>query len=177
MALGPTSAEAPVSQPAPIPDQGGTGGPLWRHAEIGFGVVLLVVAIAAFRATANYPGLSGGYPRTLSVILGIGAALVILRAALRPGVMSGVSFFTHLPRAALGFAAMAAYIAAISFIGYLIPSVILGITLPMLLGYRNLRLVVSVTLGTILFIVLVFFVILERPLPPDLLQPLLEMLR
>jgi hypothetical protein len=137
----------------------------------------MVAAFGAYRAAADYPGLSGSYPRTLSVLLGIGAALVILRAALRPGAMAGVSFFIHPPRAALGFAALAAYVGAISLVGYLIPSVILGVTLPLLLGYRKPRLVVPVTLGTILFIVLVFFVILERPLPPDLLQPVLEMLR
>lgn len=165
---------APVSEPAPTPDH---GGPSWRQGEIGFAVVLIVVAIMTFAAAANYPGMSGNYPRTLSVFLGIGSALVLLRALLRPGAMAGVPFFIHLPRALLGFVALAIYIGAISVMGYLIPSLVLGILLPMLLSYRNLRLAALVTLGTIIFIVVVFFLILERPLPPDLLQPVLEALR
>lgn len=178
MALNQASSEtAPVLEPAPTPDRGGSNGPSWRQGEIFFAIVLFVVAVMAFLATAHYPGMSGNYPRTLSVMLGIGAALVFVRAILRPGATAGVEFFIHLPRALLGFVALAIYIGAISVVGYLIPSLVLGIVLPLLLGYRNLWLAALVTLGTILFIVLVFFVVLERPLPPDLLQPVLEALR
>jgi putative tricarboxylic transport membrane protein len=51
-----------------------------------------------------------------------------------------------------------------------------AIGLPFVLGYREWHLLVPVVLGTLAVILLIFRVILERPLPPDLLNFLLEAL-
>lgn len=176
MALSPSGETNDTPAPELAPE--GRRGPDWLQSEVGFAAVLLAVSVAAWRIAAPYPGLSGSYPRTLAVLLGIGAALVMLRALWRRGTLADRGWlFIHMPRALMGFALLAAYVVAIDFFGYLLPSLALGVAVPTLLGYRRPLTALAVTLATIVFIVLVFFVVLERPLPPDLLQPLLEVLR
>lgn len=152
--------------------------PSSRQADLGFAVLLIGAAIGAFAKAGGYPGASGAYPKVLAVLLAIGGALVALRS-LRQGARAddGTRLFLHPGRFVLGVAALVAYVIGIDLLGYLLPSLILGVTVPLLLGYRNLPLILSVTLGTIVFIVIVFFILLARPLPPDVLDPLLEVLR
>lgn len=149
--------------------------PTRRSAEMGFAVALLAAAVGAFLLAEGYPDASGAYPRTLSVLLGIGAALVMLRTA-RSTTSDRTRLFDNAPRFVLGFVALAVYIVAIDLLGYILPSFVFGVGLPMLLGYRNLRLLVPVVLGVIAFVLLVFVAALERPLPPDVLDPILEVL-
>ena len=152
--------------------------PSSRQADLGFAVLLIAAAIGAFAKAGGYPGASGTYPKVLAVLLAIGAALVALRSLrqlARPD--DRARLFLHPGRFVLGVAALVAYVIGIDLLGYLLPSLILGVSVPLLLGYRNLPLILGVTLGTIVFIVIVFFILLARPLPPDVLNPLLEVLR
>lgn len=150
--------------------------PSRKQAEIGFALVLLVAAVWAWVEAGNYPGPSATYPRALAVMLGIGALAVILRAGLAFPAGDTRRLLDHPGRFVLGFGVILAYIVAIGSIGYILPSFVLGVGLPVLLGYRNLRLVLPVVTGTLLFIFVVFKVLLERPLPPDVLDPLLEVM-
>ncbi|QRM35154.1 tripartite tricarboxylate transporter TctB family protein [Microvirga sp. VF16] len=148
-----------------------------RQGDIGFAAVLLAVAGWCFFESGNFPGASGTYPRVLSIMLAVGAALVILRALGRPAAADEPRLFIHPGRFLLAVAAMIAYVGAVAVVGYILPSIALGLGLPLLLGYRGFSLTVPVTLGTLAFIVLVFFVILARPLPADVLDSFLELLR
>lgn len=148
-----------------------------RRGELGFAAVLVAVAGLAFHRAGDYPGVTGTYPRVLAVLLGIGGVLVILRTLTSAREDDATAFFEHGLRALLGFGALALYLIGIGLLGYLIPSLILGIAVPLLLGLRNLRLPVLATLGTLVFILVVFVSVLQRPLPPDLLDPLLKVLR
>lgn len=151
--------------------------PTRKQGEIGFAAALLAVAGAAFVKAADYPGASGTYPRVIAVCLGIGAVLVLVRAALQSRPADREPFFTHLGRFALGFAVLGCYILAIDTIGYVIPSLLLGILLPLALRFRDLRMAVLASFATMIFILVVFVVILKRPLPVDVLDPLLGVLR
>lgn len=147
-----------------------------RHqAEIGFAALLFAAAGWGWAEAGSYAGPAGSYPRVLCVLLMICTALVIVRSLVRTAPEGRL--FDHAPRFAFGFAAIAGYIVAIDFAGYILPSLVFGIGLPLALGYRNLRLLVPVVVAVIAFIYLVFGVMLERPLPPDLLDPVLGMLR
>jgi hypothetical protein len=148
-----------------------------RHAELGFAAALVAAAAFFFHQAANYPGVTGSYPRTLSVLLAIGGLLVLGRTVMQHKAEDDQPLFEHPRRAYLGIAVLVLYIAAVSYVGYLVPSLILGIALPLAVGYRNLRQVVLTTMATLAFIVLVFAVALQRPIPPDLLDPLLAVLR
>jgi hypothetical protein len=148
--------------------------PTYRQAEIGFAAALACAAAWTFMEAGNYPSQSAGYPRFLSVVLGCVSLLVILRALLARSTAPEKRFLDHGGRFLLGFAALFIYVVAVDLLGYVVPSLVFGMGLPMLLGYTNLRLIVPVVVGTILMILIVFAHILERPLPPDVLDPFLE---
>jgi putative tricarboxylic transport membrane protein len=147
-----------------------------RQAEITFAAALIAAASAIFIEAGKFPPDSAGYPRSLAVLLGIGALLVIAREVRRPRESGVQPFFDHPIRFVAGSGFLVAYFVMIDFFGYLLPSVVFAIGLPFVLGYREWRLLVPVVLGTLAVILLIFRVILERPLPPDLLNFLLEAL-
>lgn len=141
-----------------------------RPAEIGFAALLVAAAGAAYAAAGSYPGAAGLWPRVLSVALAALSVGVILRALARgPAAAEAPGLFDHPGRALLGFATLGAYVLGIDWLGYTLASLVFGIGLPLLLGYRDWRLLLPVVIGTLAFILLVFRFLLERPLPPDLL--------
>lgn len=148
-----------------------------RHAELGFAAALVVAAGFLFHKAADYPGVSGSYPQTLSILLGVGGVLVIMRTLLRRDIEGDQPLFDHPGRVYLGAAVLLLYITAVSYIGYLVPSFVFGVALPYALGYYNLRQTTLIVTMTLVFIVLVFVVLLQRPIPRDLLDPLLAVLR
>jgi hypothetical protein len=151
--------------------------PSGKQADIGFAAILIAVAIWGFVEAGSYLGTSGGYPQVLAVLLAVGSALVILRRVLTPEKEGEPRLFIHAGRFFLGLAVIVAYVVAIDLVGYLLPSLAVGIAVPLLLGYRNLALTVAVTVGTVIFIVIVFHLLLGRPLPPDILIRMLETVR
>lgn len=148
-----------------------------RHAELSFAAALVAVAGFLFHQAADYPGVTGSYPRTLSVLLGIGGLLMIVRTLVWRHTVDDKPLFDRPKRVYLGAVVLLVYITAVSYIGYLIPSLILGIALPYSLGYRKIRHAALIVTATLLFIVLVFVVALQRPIPRDLLDPMLTVLR
>lgn len=151
--------------------------PSRRHAEVGFAAVLIAVAGWAYVTGLSYPDQSGAYPRVLAVLLGIGAIIMVARTLLRAPEVDEPRLLDHPGRFVLGFGMIFLYIVAIDLIGYIVPSIAFAVTVPVLLGYRNWKLMLPVVFGTIVFIYLVFVVMLERPLPPDILDPLLGVLK
>ncbi|MGE0279900.1 MAG: tripartite tricarboxylate transporter TctB family protein [Rhizobiaceae bacterium] len=151
--------------------------PTSKQADIGFAAVLIAVAAWAVSEAGSYPGASGVYPQVLAILLAIGAALVILRRLKAAEIEGEPRLFLHTGRFLLGLAMLVAYVVAIGLLGYLLPSLAVGLIVPWLLGYRNLKLTAAVTTGTLLFIVVVFHLILGRPMPPDVLDMLLGALR
>jgi hypothetical protein len=147
-----------------------------RQAEITFAAALTAAASAIFIEAGKFPPDSAGYPRSLAVLLGIGALLIIVREVMRPRESGAQPFFDHPIRFVVGVSFLLAYVVMINLFGYLLPSVAFAVGLPVVLGYREWRLLLPVVLGTLAVILLVFRVILERPLPPDLLNVLLEAL-
>jgi hypothetical protein len=147
--------------------------PSRRHAEMGFATVLIAVATWAYLEANDYPAQSAGYPKVLAVLLGLGAIILAARTWFAASAEDPRRLFDHPGRFVLGFGLIFLYIVGIDQFGYIIPSLVLGIGLPALLGYRNWKLSVPVTVGTLIFIYIVFKLMLERPLPPDLLDGVL----
>ncbi|WP_137131152.1 tripartite tricarboxylate transporter TctB family protein [Rhizobium sp. FY34] len=148
--------------------------PTRKQSEIGFAAALMAVATWGFVEAGAYPTQSAGYPRVLCIMLAGASALVILRAALAQPDDTSQRLLDHPGRFLLGFTTLLTYIVAVDLLGYVVPSLVVGIGLPVLLGYKNLRLVVPVVACSIAVILLVFAGLLERPLPPDILDFLLE---
>lgn len=154
-----------------------TAGPSRRIVEIVFAAALIAVAGAVFVLSADYPAGSAAFPRVLAALLALCAVVVTVRQLRHGAEADGQPFFVHLPRFLLAVVILMAYVAAIGVAGYLLPSFALAVGLPFVLGYRRLALTVPLALGTLAAIVLIFNVVLERPLPPDVLMHLWETVR
>ncbi|GGE32427.1 hypothetical protein GCM10007276_07130 [Agaricicola taiwanensis] len=148
--------------------------PSRRHAEVGFAALLLGAAVWAYVEAGNYAGQSGGYPRVLAILLGLSAIILAARTLMGASAPDDARLFDHPGRFVVGLGMIFLYVVAIDVVGYILPSLIFGIGVPMLLGYRHLQLLLPVVIGILVFIYLVFKVMLERPLPPDVLDGVLR---
>ncbi|PZU91864.1 MAG: hypothetical protein DI527_11450 [Chelatococcus sp.] len=144
------------------------------HAEIAFAAILIAGAVGVIVMASGYPGESATYP----VVIGVGLAglgsWILLREVLRRRQAQATpgSFAEHGPRLAIGLAALVLYVLAVSQIGFIVPSVALGVLLPASVGFRRWGLSVVVAVVSVVVILLIFVLALERPIPPDILSPL-----
>lgn len=170
-----------VSAASPATEAGdGAGAPGSRSlAEIAFAGILVIAAIAVIITASAYPGESATYPVVIGAALAGLGSWILLREALRrrQGCAMAGSFADHGPRLAIGLAALVLYFLAVSQIGFILPSVTLGVLLPASVGFRRWRLSFVVAVVSVVAILLIFVLALERPIPPDILSPLGRLFR
>lgn len=148
-------------------------------AEIGFSVALIAAAAAVIASASRYPAESAAYPVAIGAgmaALGcwIGLREILLRRRGRP---TPGRFAEHAPRLAIGVAGLIAYFAAVGLVGFILPSLMLGLLLPAAAGFRRWGLSALVAVVSVAVILAIFVYALERPLPPDILSPFLGWLR
>jgi uncharacterized membrane protein len=148
-------------------------------AEIGFAIVLVAVSIAVIATARTYPAESAAYPIAIGIGMAVLGCWIGLREILRrrrgnplPG-----GFAEHAPRLAIGVAALVIYFAAVSLIGFILPSLALCILLPAAAGFRRWSLSAIVAVVCVATILAIFVYALGRPIPPDILSPFLGWLR
>lgn len=155
----------------------GQGAP--RSADIAAGIVVAVIAIAAivvsrdFPTTgldsdvgpARFPMIYAGMLVVLSAILIIGRLLPTRRnqAPAAGAAASGPAF--HFGPVAIGVVATAAYIYAISLVGYIPTTVVFLIGMMRLMGMRSWVRAPLIAVGVTAFLYLVFLYGLQIPLP------------
>lgn len=145
-------------------------------AEIAFAAALFAAAGAVIWTARDYPAESAAYPQVLGVALALGALAIAAREiwCSRRGHATPGTFAIHGGRLLLGMAALFVYILGVATIGFVLPSLALGVLLPAVVGFRRhwvSILTVAVSLAAIL---LIFVVALERPIPPDILSELVQ---
>jgi len=148
-------------------------------AELAFAAVLVAAAAGAVAMASAYPGESAAYPIAIAACvggLGIWIGLRELLARRRDQALPG-AFAEHGPRLLIGLAALMLYFAAVSLIGFILPSLVLGVALPAAVGFTRWRLSAIVAVISVVAILLIFVLALERPIPPDILSPLRNWLR
>lgn len=147
--------------------------------EIAFALALVAVCLAVIAIASRYPAESAAYPIAIAAgmaALGLWiAAREILRR--RRGNPAPGAFALHGPRLAIAIAGLAAYFAAVSLIGFILPSLALCMLLPAAAGFRRWGLSAVVGIVSVVAILLIFVYALGRPIPEDLLSPLLAKLR
>ncbi|MCG8710258.1 tripartite tricarboxylate transporter TctB family protein [Brenneria sp. 4F2] len=150
--------------------------PSRRHAELFFAVLWLAVAAGMYRAAGEYSHSSAIFPRALAILLALGSLALIVRLYRRhKRQQHDQTPLLHAPvRAAVGFSMVVAYILLMNTLGYIAASLLFGIALPLLAGYRRIGQVMACIAGALLLIVVVFRILLERPLPPGIFETLLE---
>lgn len=147
--------------------------------EIGFAAALAAASAALIATAATYPAESATYPVTIGAGMMVLACWIGLREILRrrrgnplPG-----GFAEHAPRLAIGIAALVLYFAAVSLIGFILPSLALCVLLPAAAGFRRWGLSAIVAVVSVATILAIFVYALGRPIPPDTLSPFLGWLR
>jgi len=158
----------------------GSGGAGSRSAaELVVAAMLVAASAGAVAMASAYPGESAAYPIAIAAGvggLGIWIGLRELLARRREQATPG-SFAEHGPRLLIGLVALVIYFAAVSLIGFILPSLVLGVALPAAVGFKRWRLSAVVAAISVVSILLIFVLALERPIPPDILSPLREWLR
>jgi hypothetical protein len=159
---------------APAAPEGRSHSPV----EIVFALVLVAVSLAVIATASSYPVESAAYP----VAIGSGMAVLGLWIAAREilrrqrGTPTPGAFALHGPRLAIGIAALVAYFAAVSVVGFILPSLALCVFLPAAVGFRRWGLAAVVGLVCVAAILLIFVYGLGRPIPEDILSSLLAKL-
>lgn len=148
-------------------------------AEITFAILLIAGAAAVIITASGYPGESATYPVVIGAALAGLGCWVLVREVLRrrQGHATPGSFAEHAPRLAIGLAALVLYVLAVSLVGFILPSVALGVLLPASVGFRRWGLSFGVAVISVVSILLIFVLALERPIPPDILSPLGRLFR
>jgi hypothetical protein len=160
---------------APAAPEGRSRSPV----EIVFALILVAVSLAVIATASRYPVESAAYPIAIAsgmALLGLWIAVREILRRLRSSPTPG-AFAEHGPRLAIGIAALVAYFAAVSLIGFILPSLALCILLPAAVGFRRWGLAAVVGVVCVVSILLIFVYALGRPIPEDLLSPLLAKLR
>ena len=142
-----------------------------QRQDIVLGLIFVGLGIAAAWMATSYSGAGGTYPMVLSIILTLLGGSVALRAlrkgtdAARVLVDAPVKMIT-----AVGIAAI--YVALIVPLGFYSSSFLLMLVLPIALGFRQGVYALIVALVFISVVYVVFSVLLEKPLPKEILSPL-----
>ena len=146
-----------------------------RNAEVIFSVALMLASIVVYVEAGRYPDESAGYPKFLAVLLGVFSLLGLCFQLLSQSNRDNVElFFLNPLRAAIGFLSLCVYVVLLEYFGYIIPSLLFCTIVPVLIGYRNFRVIIPLAVISIVLIIIVFHIVLERPLPPDVLDSLIK---
>ena len=139
-----------------------------RRQDLLLGCVFAALGLLAAWQASGYRGASGGCPLALAlggVALG---ASIALRAGLRGSTAE--RRIVDSPRQFLiTLVAGAGYLALVSRLGFYTASALLAIALPTALGLRRPLYLVVVTAAFIALVWAIFSLVLEKPLPRELL--------
>ncbi|ASM72026.1 MULTISPECIES: tripartite tricarboxylate transporter TctB family protein [Roseobacteraceae] len=143
-----------------------------KRQDIVLGLIFVSIGIFAAWMATNYKGASGIYPMVLGLVLTLLGATVAIKALRQP---------TNQPRtlidvpAKLVTAALVAtiYVALVMPLGFYTASFLLVLTMPLALGFRRLAYALVVALVFMPVVFLVFSVLLEKPLPREVILSLI----
>lgn len=136
---------------------------------IGVGVIYLIVAIGWWE-TDGLPANVQAFPRFLLVLLGLLGTVVLLKLLYR--IRQAVwpeAFLEHRGRFATIAGLMAAYLVAMPIMGFFVTGFVFAMTAPLLIGWRNIRILAPTMTGFMVLLYLIFVLGLQRPLPHGLL--------
>lgn len=129
-------------------------------------IVLLVAGTLVFMEAKSFPQTPGEFPVWISTILiGLSALLLIQSLTNRDDDKKLEINKSALIHIAITTAGIAGYIILLPFLGYVITSFILVLSLSILFGYRSIKYLAMTPLAAVLLCWAVFSFILNIPLP------------
>lgn len=147
------------------------GSPSQATAERVFLLCLMAGSAALFYETFNYALGSRAFPATLLVVLFFFSAIALRKSLRQPGDRTNAPFFDHAPRFALALVLLVAYTALLEIVGYYTMSAAMIIALPVLLGYRDWRVIIPTVVAYLAFIWVIFNVIFQREMAREFYMP------
>ena len=138
-----------------------------RRQDVVLGLVLAALGGFAAHEASQYRGASGGYPLVLGAVLAVLGLTLAIRALrqtegrVRPLAVNGW-------RLAGTSAMAAAYLALVPALGFYTASVLTVAAMPVALGLRRPGLSIVATIVFIATVWLVFTLVLNKPLPPEI---------
>lgn len=142
-----------------------------RRQDIGLGLAFMGLGLAAAWMATSYNGAGGTYPMVLGIILTLLGGTVALRAV-RKGSIEERRLVEAPSKMITAVIVAVIYVALIVPLGFYTSSVLLMLSLPIALGFRQWLYTLIVALVFILVVFLVFSVLLEKPLPREAIAPL-----
>lgn len=144
---------------------------IMKKFDIAISAILMVVAAAMFVAAGSLPEVDGAigagtWPRVLSVVLFLLAALLMLQG-LADRSSAPAPFNIHSPgfrRVLIGVGIIAVFCILLKFLGFMLASVFLIPAVMRLMGEKRIPVLAGVTAGVLVFIYVVFSLILRLPL-------------
>lgn len=142
-----------------------------KKFDISISAILMVIAAAMFTAAGSLPKVdgaigAGAWPRTLSVMLFLLAALLMLQGLTdRSGTPS--PFDIHSPgfrRVLIGVGIIAVFCVLLKFLGFILASAFMIPAIMRLMDEKRLPVLAGVTAGVLVFIYVVFSLVLKLPL-------------
>jgi putative tricarboxylic transport membrane protein len=140
-------------------------------AERVFLLGLMAASAALFYETLGYAPASRAYPAALLVLLFGASAVALLRSLRAPGANAAAAFFDHAPRFALALGMLVAYTALLEFVGYYTTSAAMIVALPVLLGYREWRVIAATAAAYLVFVWVIFNVVFQREMAREFFMP------
>ena len=129
-------------------------------------IVLLVAGLLIFIEAKSFPQTPGEFPVWISTILiGLSALLLIQSLTNRDDDKKLEINKSALIHIAITTAGIAGYIILLPFLGYVITSFILVLSLSILFGYRSIKYLAMTPLAAVVLCWVVFLFILNIPLP------------
>lgn len=142
-----------------------------RRQDIGLGLAFIGLGLAAAWMATSYNGAGGTYPMVLGIILTLLGGTVALRAV-RKGSIEERRLVEAPSKMITAVIVAVIYVALIVPLGLYTSSVLLMLSLPIALGFRQWLYTLIVALVFILVVFLVFSVLLEKPLPREAIATL-----
>lgn len=142
-----------------------------KKFDISISAILMVIAAAMFIAAGSLPKVdgaigAGAWPRTLSVVLFLLAALLMLQGLTdHSGTPS--PFDIHSPgfrRVLIGVGIIAVFCVLLKFLGFMLASAFMIPAIMRLMDEKRLPVLAGVTAGVLVFIYVVFSLVLKLPL-------------
>lgn len=139
-----------------------------RRQDITLGAIFVAIGLAAAYGATAYTGASGNYPMLLGLLLALTGLIVAVRA-IRSQTTAKRVLINAPGKLYTAIAVGVAYVALVVPLGFYTASFLLMLALPLALGFR--RLVYALVVGMVFtaLVYLVFSVLLERPLPRELI--------
>ena len=144
-----------------------------KRQDIWLGLIFVSVGLFAAWMATSYKGASGTYPMVLGLVLTLLGATVAIKA-LRKRTDQPRTLIDAPAKLVTAALVVTIYVGLVMPLGFYTASFLLVLAMPLALGFRRLAYALTVAVVFTSLVYLVFSVLLEKPLPRELILSLIS---